>query len=214
MKTLREARRSTLFETVFLLVVAIGLAVALQAYAIKPYKIPSGSMEPTLHVGDRVLVNRFAKRILGHDPKIGDVVVFHPPQGADDASAPKCGNDRQGEGTSSPCAQPTAARSSQSFIKRVVGLGGDRLAIKGGRVIRNGKRPDEPFAASCDPSTATCDFPTTITVPRGMVFLMGDNRGNSDDSRFWGPVPEAWVVGKAMATYWPPGRISGGKSDN
>jgi signal peptidase I len=211
MNTLRRARRSTMVETVFLLVVAIGLAVALQAYAIKPYKIPSGSMEPTLHVGDRVLVNRFAQRVLGHHPKIDDVVVFHPPQGADDASAPVCGNTSQGQGTSAPCGKPTPARSSQSFIKRVVGLGGDRIALKDGHVIRNGKPTEEPFVARCDPSVSACDFPNAITIPQGSVYLLGDNRGNSDDSRFWGPIPEDWVVGRAMATYWPPGRISGGK---
>jgi signal peptidase I len=211
MNTLRAARRSTVFETVFLLAVAVGLAVSLQAYAIKPYKIPSGSMEPTLHVGDRVLVNRFAHRILGSDPKIGDVLVFHPPHGADDASDPQCGDASQGEGTSTPCSKPTAAKSSQSFIKRVVAVGGDRVALRGGHAVVNGKRAGEPFAASCDSATAACDFPDAITVPKGYVFMLGDNRGNSDDSRFWGPVPIDWVVGKAFATYWPPSRISGGK---
>src|SRR3954451_22563905 len=115
MGVLQRARRSTLFETVFLLIVAIGLAVSLQAYAVKPYKIPSGSMEPTLHVGDRVLVNRFSHRVLGNDPKIGDVTVSHPPHGADDASNPQCGNAGQGEGTATPCSRPTAERSTQSF---------------------------------------------------------------------------------------------------
>jgi signal peptidase I len=211
MNTLRAARRSTVFETVFLLAVAVGLAVSLQAYAIKPYKIPSGSMEPTLHVGDRVLVNRFAHRILGSDPSIGDVLVFHPPHGADDASDPQCGDSNQGEGTSTPCSKPTAEKSSQSFIKRVVAVGGDRVALQGGHAIVNGKRADEPFAASCDSGSTTCDFPSAITIPKGYVFMLGDNRGNSDDSRFWGPVPIDWVVGKAFATYWPPSRISGGK---
>ncbi len=83
MPALQRARRSTAFETVLLLVVAIGLAIVLQAFAIKPYRIPSGSMEPTLHVGDRVLVNRFSHRVLGNDPKVGDIVVFNPPRGAD-----------------------------------------------------------------------------------------------------------------------------------
>jgi signal peptidase I len=211
MNALRQARRSTIFETVFLLVVAVGLAVTLQAYAVKPYKIPSGSMEPTLQVGDRVLVDRFSHRVLGGEPKVGDVVVFHPPHGADDASSPHCGDTSQGEGTPTPCSQPTTARSSQSFIKRVVGVGGDRIALDGGHVIRNGKRTSESFAAPCDQGTGACDFPNAITVPQGSVFLLGDNRGNSDDSRFWGPVPTGWVVGKAVATYWPPARLSGGK---
>src|SRR3954451_5153361 len=112
MGVLQRARRSTLFETVFLLIVAIGLAVALQAYAVKPYKIPSGSMEPTLHVGDRVLVNRFAHRVLGHDPKVGDIVVFNPPVGADPQN-PVCGADGQGEGSGTPCSKPTPKKSKQ-----------------------------------------------------------------------------------------------------
>jgi signal peptidase I len=211
MNGLRQARRSTVFETVFLLVVAVGLAITLQAYAVKPYKIPSGSMEPTLQVGDRVLVDRFSHRILGGEPKVGDVVVFHPPHGADDAASPHCGDAGQGEGTPTPCSRPTGARSSQAFIKRVVAVGGDRVALEGGQVIRNGKRTRESFAAPCDVGTGACDFPNAITIPRGSVFLLGDNRGNSDDSRFWGPVPTEWVVGKAVATYWPPSRIAGGK---
>jgi signal peptidase I len=206
MTALRRARRSTIFETVFLLVIAVGLAVTLQAYAVKPYRIPSGSMEPTLQVGDRVLVDRFSHRILGGEPQIGDIVVFHPPHGADLAQ-PKCGSPDAGAGTLTPCTTPTPTESSQSFIKRVVGIGGDRIAVVGGHVVRNGHATKEPFAASCDLGSGSCDFPRTMTVPKGSVFLMGDNRGNSDDSRYWGPVPDAWVVGKAFATYWPPSRL-------
>jgi len=208
MSTLQRARGSTLFETAFLIVVAVGLAVSLQAYAVKPYRIPSGSMEPTLHIGDRVLVNRFGHRVLGHDPKVGDVVVFNPPHGAD-FPEPRCGANGQGGGTDSPCGAPTAGKSSQAFIKRVVALGGDRLSIEGGHAIRNGRRATEPFIAPCDPSSGTCDFPKEITVPKGYVFLMGDNRGQSDDARYWGPIPTSWVIGKAFATYWPPGRVGG-----
>ena len=208
MPALQRARRSTAFETVLLLVVAIGLAIVLQAFAVKPYRIPSGSMEPTLHVGDRVLVNRFSHRVLGNDPKVGDIVVFNPPRGAD-ASQPVCGRGGEGGGTQTPCGQPTAQKSSQTFIKRVVAVGGDRVAVKGGHVIRNGRQVDEPFIAPCEPASGTCDFPREITVPKGYVFLMGDNRGNSDDSRYWGPIPVSWVIGGAFATYWPPSRIGG-----
>jgi signal peptidase I len=208
MSALRRARENTLVETALLLVVAVVLAIALQAFAIKPYRIPSSSMEPTLHVGDRVLVDRFAKRVLGHDPKAGDIVVFHPPAGAD-PSSPVCGDTNQGQGSSTPCSKPTPEKSSQTFIKRVVGVGGDRIALRGGHVIRNGEPAKEPFAAPCDPSSGACDFPTEITVPKGYIYMLGDNRGNSDDSRFWGPVPLGWVVGKSFATYWPPKRIGG-----
>jgi signal peptidase I len=208
MSALQSARRSTVFETVFLLVVAIGLAIALQAFAVKPYRIPSGSMEPTLHIGDRVLVNRFSHRVLGNEPKVGDIVVFHPPQGADE-SQPVCGRGGQGGGTQVPCGEPTPEQSSQTFIKRVVAVGGDRIAVQAGHVIRNGHHVDEPFIAQCDRASGTCDFPQEITVPKGHVFMMGDNRGNSDDSRYWGPIPVSWVIGGAFATYWPPSRIGG-----
>lgn len=193
-------------ETVLLLAVAIALALTLQAYAVKPYKIPSGSMEPTLHVGDRVLVNRFAQRVLGGGVKVGDIVVFHPPAGADPRS-PVCGDPREGGGAPTPCAHPTPQRSSQAFIKRVVAVGGDRLEIRDGHVIRNGRPAREPFAERCILGDPRCTFARPITVPRGDVFLMGDNRGNSDDSRFWGPIPESWIIGKAFATYWPVARL-------
>jgi signal peptidase I len=207
MSVIRRARQSTLVETIVLLVLAAGLAITLQAFVIKPYKIPSASMEPTLMTHDRVLVNRFSKRILGHDPKVGDIVVFHPPHGADLDGSPECGNPDQGGGTETPCSRPTPAKSSQTFIKRVVGVGGDTIAIRNGHVIRNGKPAKEPFAASCDGTGAPCDFPKSIVIPKGSFFMMGDNRGNSEDSRFWGPVPSSWVIGNAFATYWPPGRI-------
>lgn len=207
---LQRARQNTVVETIFLLVVAVALAVLLQAFAVKPYKIPSGSMEPTLHVHDRVLVDRFAKRVLGHEPKVGDITVFHPPAGADDqGGGSQCGDNGAGEGTPTPCDKATPQQSKQSFIKRVVAVGGDTVAIRDGRVIRNGKPTKEPFAAPCLGGNDICDFPKTITVPKGYVYLMGDNRGNSDDSRFWGPVPTSWVIGKAFATYWPPSRIGG-----
>src|SRR5437868_5488120 len=116
MPVLKRARQNAFVETVLLLIVAVVLAIVLQAFAVKPFKIPSGSMEPTLHVHDRVLVNRFATRILGKDPKIGDIIVFHPPSGADEQD-PRCGDANSGGGTSLPCAKPTPERSEQTFIK-------------------------------------------------------------------------------------------------
>jgi signal peptidase I len=205
---LKAARENKLVETIVFLAIAVVLAVTLQAFAVKPYKIPSGSMEPTLHVGDRVLVNRFAHRVLGHDPKVGDIVVFNPPKGAD-PMPPICGASGQGGGTGTPCSKPTPGKSKQSFIKRVVAVGGDTVAVRGGAVYRNGKKASEPFAAACDPGSNACDFPNPIKIPKGYVFMMGDNRGNSDDSRFWGPIPDDWVIGGAFATYWPPSRIGG-----
>jgi signal peptidase I len=201
-----RSRLKSILETAVLLALAIVFALTLQAYAVKPYRIPSGSMEPTLHVGDRVLVDRFSERVLGGRPHVGDIVVFSPPRGAD-PQVPVCGAAGQGDGTGTPCSRPTPRRSAQTFVKRVVAVGGDRIAIRGGQVIRNGRPAQEPFAAPCVTGDERCAFPNPITVPRGSVFLMGDNRGNSDDSRFWGPVPESWVIGQAFAVYWPPVRV-------
>jgi signal peptidase I len=200
--TLARLRQNKLFELVFTIAVALGLALCVQAYAVKPYRIPSGSMEPTLAIGQRVLVDRLSHR-LGSSPSVGDVVVFHPPAGADDEV---CGNRSTGVGTRAPCSLPVRRPDTQNFIKRVVAVGGDSVAIVDGRVIRNGVRAKEPFAAPCG-GGSDCNFPRPITVPHGYVFVMGDNRGESDDSRFWGPVPIAWVVGRAFASYWPPGRV-------
>lgn len=203
MDRLRALRRNALFDLVFTLAVALGLALAVQAYAVKPYKIPSPSMVPTLQVGQRVLVNRLGHR-LNSMPSVGQVVVFRPPAGADNQD---CGDRRSGAGTRRPCALANAQRDdSQYFIKRVVAVGGDTIAVVGGRVIRNGRRIRESYAQPCGDSDG-CNFPQAIRVPKGRVFLMGDNRPVSDDSRFWGPVPNSWVVGDAFASYWPPKRV-------
>jgi signal peptidase I len=198
---LEALRRNSLVELIVIVVVAVALAIVIQWLFVKPYRIPSGSMEPTLDVGQRVLVQRLTHH-LGSEPELGDVIVFHPPAGADGVPA-VCGAP-VAEG--SPCARPTPGRSEQTFIKRVVATGGDTLAVQDGLVIRNGRRQPAPFAADCADGGG-CDLPNAIRVPDGMVFLMGDNRGNSEDSRFWGPVPTDWVIGEAFGTYWPPDRI-------
>ena len=201
MSRLEAVRRNSLVELVVIVAVAIGLAILIQAFLVKPYKIPSGSMEPTLDVGQRVLVQRVTHR-LGSDPERGDVVVFHPPAGADGVPG-ACGAPVP-EG--SPCGRPTPGRSEQTFIKRVVATGGDTVAVRDGLVVLNGRVQPAPYAADCGDG-GSCDLPNAIRVPEDMVFLMGDNRGNSDDSRYWGPVPVDWVIGEAFATYWPPDRI-------
>jgi len=195
--------RSTLLEIVGIVVVALALAFLIQLLLVKTYRIPSGSMEPTLAIGQRVLVNRIGMRF--GDPSVGDIVVFHPPAGADQQPA-ICGAPNEGNGNPHACSVPTPQRSSQTFIKRVVGVGGDRLSIRGGHVYRNGKREADSFIAQCGNGFG-CDFPGTITVPKGSFYMMGDNRGESDDSRYWGPVPKKWLIGTAFATYWPPDRI-------
>jgi signal peptidase I len=191
---------SSLLELVTIVAVALGLALAIQAFLVKPYRIPSESMVPTLEIGQRVLVNRIGMRF--GDPEVGDVVVFHPPRGADESNA--CGGGEPPAGQ--VCAQPTAEHADVNFIKRVVAGPGDRLSIVDGHVIRNGRRVKEPFARECG-GGETCEFPREITVPADHYFMMGDNRGASDDSRFWGPVPREWIIGPAFATYWPPKRV-------
>ena len=179
---------------------ALGLALGIQAWLVKPYQIPSGSMEPTLDVGQRVLVNRFVYHL--HEPKIGNIVVFHPPEGAETAA--ECGKSVP---PTEPCPEATPVESSQNFIKRVVAVGGDTLSIKGGHPVVNGvEKADEPYIRPCG-DFSVCNMPKTITIPKGFFFMMGDNRGESDDSRYWGPVPKSWIIGEAFATYWPPDRI-------
>ncbi len=104
------------------------------------------------------------------------------------------------------CPRPVGQRDDVNFIKRVVAGPGDRLKLEEGHVVLNGERQDEPFARPCGVGEG-CDYPQEITVPAGHYFMMGDNRGSSDDSRFWGPVPDEWIIGGAFATYWPPKRI-------
>lgn len=190
---------------VVIVALALGLALAIQAWLIKPYQIPSESMEPTLDVGQRVLVNRFLYNFT--DPSIGDIVVFHPPAGADST---ECGikiDGRQPREVGMPCPKPTAAQSSQNFIKRIVAGPGDTFSVKDGHPVVNGvEKTDEPYIIPCGGNEA-CNLPKTIKIPADHYFMMGDNRGASDDSRFWGPVPRDWIIGEAFATYWPPDRI-------
>jgi signal peptidase I len=195
-----DSGKGSFLELVMIVVVAIGLALLIQAFLIKPYRIPSASMEPTLDIGQRVLVNRLGNRF--GDPSIGDVEVFHPPGGAEQAGGEQCGTQPP---DGQVCMKETPSEAGTTFIKRVVAGPGDRIRIVAGHVIRNGKRVSEPYAQRCQGSG--CDFPVEVRVPAGHWFMMGDNRGDSDDSRFWGPVPRDWFIGGAFATYWPPKRI-------
>ncbi len=197
-------QRNGVVELVALVATALFFALAIQAYAVKPYRIPSPSMFPTLHVGDRILVNRFAHRI-GTDPQVGQITVFTPPQGAEDDRCGVAGEGPNYSGPDShrPCSTPTPERAATTFVKRVVAGPGDTIEVRGGHVIRNGRAVHEPYAVPC--AEPACDL-GSFTVPAGSYFMMGDNRGNSDDSRFWGPVPRSWIVGRAVARYWPADR--------
>jgi signal peptidase I len=104
------------------------------------------------------------------------------------------------------CALPTEDALGTNYIKRVVAGPGDELSIRHGHAIVNGERAVEEFARPCQ-SPTQCNFPKPITIPPDHYFMMGDNRPNSDDSRFWGPISKDWIIGEAFATYWPPDRI-------
>jgi signal peptidase I len=193
-----KSASGSLVELVVIVAVALGLALGIQAVLVKPYRIPSESMERTLNVGQRVLVNRIGNRF--SPPTVGEVVVFHPPDGSETNT---CGTDR---GEEQACSRPTRQHSDLNFIKRAVAGPGDRLRIRDGRVVLNGETVDEPYARPCG-TDVICDLPQEITIPPDHWFMMGDNRGASDDSRIWGPVPREWIIGEAFATYWPPRRV-------
>jgi signal peptidase I len=198
-KTPKSALKS-LVELVATVAIAVGLALLIQAFIVKPYRIPSPSMVPTLSVGQRVLTNR-----LVNHPSIGDIVVFHPPSGADPPT-PDCGASNEGAQHQQACGVPTSGESRQTFIKRVVAGPGDHISIVNGHVIRNGVSEKDSYITPC-PHDGSCNFRSPIVIPPGDYFMMGDNRGASDDSRFWGPVPDKWIIGVAFFTYWPPDRI-------
>jgi signal peptidase I len=207
-----KSTTNSLVEFVVIIVVALGLAIAIQAFLVKPFRIPSPSMVPTLAVGQRVLVNRIGTHF--GDPSRGDVVVFKPPRGAD-GDVDRCGipsEPRDGR----PCERGTPQRSDSNFIKRVVAVPGDWMYVRDNRVYL-AKQQRGPFVEQKEPFIAKdssacagsdlCNLTTPIKIPAGSFFMMGDNRGQSDDSRKWGPVPKKWVIGRAFFTYWPPGRI-------
>jgi signal peptidase I len=191
-------------ELVLIVAAALALALAIQAFVVKPYRIPSASMLPTLRINQRVLVNR-----IGNDftqPHVGDIIVFHPPSNYSACANPAEGENGAGHDNAQACDVAQSQPSSETFIKRVVAGPGDRISIHDGHVIRNGVEEQDLYTVPCG-GGGSCDFPATITIPLGEYFMMGDNRPDSEDSRFWGPVRKAWIIGKAFFTYWPPNRI-------
>jgi signal peptidase I len=183
-------KRSKLIDYGIVAVVAIALALLVQAFIVKPYRIPSESMASTLQPGDRVLVNRVVYRL--REPHRGDVLVFRYPE------------DR-----------------NVVFIKRIVGVPGDTLQVREGRLWVNGRLVEEPYvhrtAGRRDPTAASVPAAGTTmrepwslahpyTVPAASYFVMGDNRMDSEDSRFWGTVPRADIIGEGFIVYWPFGR--------
>lgn len=151
-------------------------------------EVTNSSMEPTLQPGDTVLVDHAAYEHAA--PRIGDLIVFHPPIGAKGSG--RCGK-RPPIGQA--CAVATPRNSQTNFLKRIVAGPGDRVAIHHGRVSRNGRMAKEAFVRPCHPKD-DCNFPRTFTVAPGRYYVLGDNRGASADSRYWGPVARHAIVGR------------------
>jgi len=183
----------TIVDWFITIAVAIAFVLAFEAEIAKPYRIPSPSMEPTLHCArpvafcqgrfsDRVIADRLAYRF--GDPKRGQIVVFNAPPKAD-----RCG---PGEGGS-------------TFIKRLVGLPGEVVSMRRGVVFIDGDRLSEPYVDHELRGRANGTWPR---VPSGHYFVLGDNRIHSCDSRTWGTVPRGSLIGPAKLTYWPPSRLS------
>lgn len=196
-------KRSFWRELPVLVVLAFAIALLIKTFALQAFYIPSASMVPTLDVGDRVLVEKVSYRFGG--PTRGDVVVFErdllavvePVEGEDERSI----GERISESFRELLGFPTGG--AQDFIKRVMAVEGDTIEGREGRVFVNGDVVEEPYLP---PNTETSTF-GPVTVGRGEVFVMGDNRGNSDDSRNFGPVPVDTIVGHAFVLIWPAGDV-------
>ena len=181
-------RLRTAIDWALTITVAVVAVLIFQAEVAKPYRIPSASMEPTLHcakpardcrarVADRVIANRLVYRF--HAPRRGDIIVFEAPSQVEGV----CGADG-------------------AFIKRLVGLPGEKVSMRNGYVFVNGVRLDEPYLRPGDRGDESGEW----RVPSAAYFVLGDNRTMSCDSRRWGFVPRSNIIGRADVIYWPPNR--------
>jgi signal peptidase I len=190
--------KRVVLDWIVTIIVAVGIVLAVKAWVVNPYRIPSPSMEPTLHCAkpepyceagssDRVLANRFIYHF--RDPRRGEIVVFNAPP----AAKQEC--------------------IGGVFVKRIIGLPGEVWEERNGYTYINGKRLAEPYvqASRRDSQTKTlADIPplgTLRRIPDGMYLMEGDNRAHSCDSRIWGLVPRRDIIGKVFLIYWPFGRI-------
>lgn len=174
-----------MIEWAIILMAVVLSTVVLRTYVVQSFYIPSGSMLPTLQIGDRIIVNKLSYRF--HDPHRGDVVVFARPPLEDQAYA--------------------------DLVKRVVGLPGETISSSNGNIYIDGKRLSEPWlppgsnsysgALSGGDPHQQFDLPGPVKIPAGEYYVMGDNRRYSEDSRFFGPIPRSLIVGRAVAVVWP-----------
>jgi signal peptidase I len=193
---LTKRQRSAL-DWVLTIVFAVLIVLALKAWIVNPYRIPSASMEPTLHCGrpgqdceagssDRVLANRFIYHF--RDPRRGEIVVFNAP------------------------ARAAVVCESGVFVKRIIGVPGDRWEERHGYVYIDGKRLQEPYVQPDRRDTESLQLsdilPGATVIPKDKYLMMGDNRRQSCDSRRWGLVQRSALIGEVFLTYWPLGRIA------
>ncbi|HTU36517.1 MAG TPA: signal peptidase I [Acidimicrobiales bacterium] len=172
-------------EGVIVVVVAVLFAVLLRAFVVQTFYIPSGSMEPTLQIGDRILVNKLSYDL--HGVHQGDIVVFSRPP------AENCGGPEVND-----------------LVKRVIGLPGQTISLTNGYVYIDGKHLDESWLPSQEqgitnpgPGGTAYSLAKPYHIPANDYFVMGDNRGDSCDSRYWGPIPKSLIVGKVEVRVWP-----------
>lgn len=171
----RRSRQRAFVEWLIILVVAVGASFFMRSYVVQTFFIPSGSMEPTLQIGDRIIVSKLSLDI-GSIHR-GDILVFK----------------------SSPAISTACNDSVQFLVKRVIGLPGDHLTSRGNTIYVNGMSLDETWT-----HTEPLGSPIgNVTVPAGRYFMMGDNHSNSCDSRSWGTIPRSAIVGRAFFRIWP-----------
>ncbi len=161
-------------ENIRILAIALVIAIFLRVFIAEPRFIPSNSMEPTLHIGDRLLVDKISTRL--HPPHVGDIIVFQPP----------------------PQLREYGYRGDQAFIKRVIATPGETVTVTDHHVLVDGKPLQESYTLE-----APDYLMGSITVPTGGLFVMGDNRNDSNDSHVWGILPQDNVIGIARFRFWP-----------
>ncbi len=197
MTSLNEFRKHPVVDLIITVVIAVGIAYVVQAFIVKPYRVPSGSMEPTIAIGERIIAARFVYRFA--EPQRDEIIVFHP----------------NGDGVEVYDAETA---SGETFVKRLIGMPGETIGAVSGKVyVCEGDGPQEGVAID---ETPGCAFPAEpfvsspqddfgpVRIPGNRYFMMGDNRSDSDDSRNWGPITKEQMIGKAFMSYWPPTRIS------
>jgi signal peptidase I len=179
-KTTKKSRKDEetsfgrwLLETVLLVLLAFVIAFAIRTWIVEPFIVPTGSMEPTIQVNNRVLAEKITYRFI-RQPHYGDIVVFPDPKG-----------------------------EHPHLIKRVIAVGGQTVDLRGGHVFVDGKALNEPYTHGQPSNPLQSDVRYPLRVPDGYLWVMGDNRTNSADARAFGPIAANKVEGHAIWTYWP-----------